>query len=595
MKKSYRTGYTPDDIAKAYAAVKDRGLPIRSAAIMFGVPPQTLRDRFTGVVDPDSLPGADPLLSKDEETVLVEHVEVMAQMGYGYTHIQLQHLAGELAYSLERRPTSKPLSNNWLYGFLRRWNDRLSSLNPRSLETTRAKGSTPEAISNYYSELESVLLKYGLNDKPQLIYNLDETGLQPEHRPPNVIAPPESKPQAITSPRSTTVTLIGCANAIGNSLPPYFVFKGKRFMPELLKGASTGAKAVMSDSGWSNSTIFRQYLEDHFLPHVRPDIQSSEHILLLYDGHASHVSPHLIQWAKSNNIILFVLPPHTSHLLQPLDVGIFGPFKSYYHSECSLFMRNHMGQKITRYEMSEIACKAYLKAMTPSNIQSSFRKTGIHPFCRQVISDENLFPAEAFREKEPVKKVMAIKGGKEEVHKFLEMKIEKMCTHQNEDDKISENKEKVATKRPSPGGLAITEGDFEARLNDYEGKKTVPAKKVNKCSTDSETVKVSKLKQKKKSQPKCHSPQPSTSGMQVLQTKDHSELDSDSEDTPDEGKCCQCKCFTPPKLRELPYLVILKWAQCDKCSHWVHLEFCSEVKFVRRHGEFLCPHCTISK
>ena len=83
MKKSYRTGYTPDDIAKAYAAVKDRGLPIRSAAIMFGVPPQTLRDRFTGVVDPDSLPGADPLLSKDEETVLVEHVEVMAQMGQG--------------------------------------------------------------------------------------------------------------------------------------------------------------------------------------------------------------------------------------------------------------------------------------------------------------------------------------------------------------------------------------------------------------------------------------------------------------------------------------------------------------------------------
>ena len=88
----------------------------------------------------------------------------------------------------------------------------------------------------------------------------------------------------------------------------------------------------------------------------------------------------------------------------------------------------------------------------------------------------------------------------------------------------------------------------------------MPAKKVNKCSTDSETVKVSKLKQKKKSQPKCHSPQPSTSGMQVLQTKDQSELDSDSEDTPAEEKCCQCKCFTPPKLRELPYLVILKWA-----------------------------------
>ena len=183
-------------------------------SVLFGVPPQTLRDRFTDVVDPDSLPGADPLLSKDEETVLVEHVEIMAQMGYGYTHIQLQHLAGELAYSLERKPTSKALSHNWLYGFLRRWTDRLSSLNPRSLETTRAKGSTPEVINNHYSELESVLLKYGLNDKPQLIYNWNETGLQPEHRPPNAIAPLQSKPQAITSPRSTTITLIGCAKML---------------------------------------------------------------------------------------------------------------------------------------------------------------------------------------------------------------------------------------------------------------------------------------------------------------------------------------------------------------------------------------------
>ena len=150
----------------------------------------------------------------------------MAQLGYGYTHIQLQHLAGELAHSLERRQTSKPLSNNWLYVFLQRWKDRLSSLNPRSLETTRAKAATPEVVNNYYKELDSTLEKYGLKDKPQCIYNLDETGLQPDHRPPNVIAPSGSNTQPITSARSTTVTLVGCANAAGNSLPPFFIFKG---------------------------------------------------------------------------------------------------------------------------------------------------------------------------------------------------------------------------------------------------------------------------------------------------------------------------------------------------------------------------------
>ena len=63
--------------------------------------------------------------------------------------------------------------------------------------------------------------------------------------------------------------------------------------------------------------------------------------------------------------------------------------------------------------------------MSPSNIQAAFRKTGIHPYSKQTISPDKLFPTEAFREKEPVKKVMALKAGKDEVKKFLELKIEK--------------------------------------------------------------------------------------------------------------------------------------------------------------------------
>ncbi|KAH3855302.1 hypothetical protein DPMN_097868 [Dreissena polymorpha] len=46
-------------------------------------------------------------------------------------------------------------------------------------------------------------------------------------------------------------------------------------------------------------------------------------ILLLLDGHRSHVSFILAEWAKENGIILYVLPAHTSHLLQPLDVACY--------------------------------------------------------------------------------------------------------------------------------------------------------------------------------------------------------------------------------------------------------------------------------
>ena len=109
---------------------------------------------------------------------------------------------------------------------------------------------------------------------------------------------------------------------------------------------------------------------------------------------------------------LFVLPPHRSHLLQPLDVGVFGPFKKYYHSECSLFLRQNIGRVITRYDMSAIACKAYLKATTSQNILEVFKKTGIYPFQKDAIHAENLYTAESFRVKNPVKKVIEMKGGK---------------------------------------------------------------------------------------------------------------------------------------------------------------------------------------
>ena len=89
-----------------------------------------------------------------------------------------------------------------------------------------------------------------MQDWSQFTYNLDETGIKPEHIPPNVIASINSKLQTITSPRSTTTTVIVCTNAIRNSIPPYFLFKGKRFNLGLVKGATPGAKGVMSDSGW---------------------------------------------------------------------------------------------------------------------------------------------------------------------------------------------------------------------------------------------------------------------------------------------------------------------------------------------------------
>jgi hypothetical protein len=120
--------------------------------------------------------------------------------------------------------------------------------------------------------------------------------------------------------------VIAAGNASGQSIPPYYIFPGQRWNEDFLKGACTGSAGEMSKTGWSNSAVFLNYLTKHFTKYVATKA-SEVPTLIMYDGHRSHISLTLTEWAKLNNIILFVLPPHSSHVTQPLDVGIFGPFK----------------------------------------------------------------------------------------------------------------------------------------------------------------------------------------------------------------------------------------------------------------------------
>ena len=48
---------------------------------------------------------------------------------------------------------------------------------------------------------------------------------------------------------------------------------------------------------------------------------------MLTDGHKSHMTLDVIDTCCDNGVILFCLPPHTTHALQPLDVAVFKSLK----------------------------------------------------------------------------------------------------------------------------------------------------------------------------------------------------------------------------------------------------------------------------
>ena len=115
-----------------------------------------------------------------------------------------------------------------------------------------------------------------------------------------------------------------------------------------------------------------------FDPETRDKV-AGEYRLLICDGHDSHITAEFIAHCMDNKILLMILPPHSSHLTQPLDVGVFGALKKHMATELYPLMRTGVA-RIQKVEWLSAFVGAHDKALSVRNIHGGFRGTGIHPF-----------------------------------------------------------------------------------------------------------------------------------------------------------------------------------------------------------------------
>jgi hypothetical protein len=101
-------------------------------------------------------------------------------------------------------------------------------------------------------------------------------------------------------------------------------------------------------------------------------------MLLIYDGHASHLSIEVIEKARANDVSFLCLPSHCTHLLQPLDVGVMSSLKAHFGNACKHFMMKNPGRVVTEDDLASLIGQAWPLALTPSNIMSGFCKSGIY-------------------------------------------------------------------------------------------------------------------------------------------------------------------------------------------------------------------------
>lgn len=376
-------------MSNAYNAVIVDGVSVYAASKIYGVPEQTLRDRVKGVIGIECVTtGRAPVFSFEEEGKLVKRLTEMARLGYSYTRQELTHIASDYAIHLDKRSVNSPLSIHWFHSFRKRWTC-IKDVQTGTIESERVRFATSTYVNNCFQELDAILSKYDLRNSPHLIFNINESGFIPNKKPPFVVTSAEFdfKQQTAASPRSTKiVTVIAAGSASGVAIPPYFVFPGAKMMPNLLKNGTPGVSGSVSKTGWSNTDVFRQYLKTHFYKYI-PDREPDQYVLILLDGHSSHIAVDVMEWATENNIIIFVLPNNTSDILQPLDVSCYAPLYVYFNHLC-----HSLTQDSSNNDMCGFMCKAYSKAVSTENLSLGFKKCGIYPFDKDAIPLSSLEP-----------------------------------------------------------------------------------------------------------------------------------------------------------------------------------------------------------
>jgi hypothetical protein len=104
--------------------------------------------------------------------------------------------------------------------------------------------------------------------------------------------------------------------------------------------------------------------------------------LLHIDGHCSHISVPVLEYAAAANIIVFGYPPHTAHLLQGLYVVLFSPFKHAFAKHAAEHL-SKTRQDVGKCDFLQVLHCSVEDSFTKDNILTAWRKTGLHPVCNK--------------------------------------------------------------------------------------------------------------------------------------------------------------------------------------------------------------------
>ncbi len=408
VSKSERLQLAIDEYKQAYLLYENNSDPhkkppeIAPIAYEYGIIPTTLRRRLAGKTRAHREAHDNELrLSPVEEEALAGWILQVTSWNWPPRVELVRFMASEI---LVDKGDHRPLGKNWVSKFLGRHSE-LQSRFSQPLDKDRAATHDPYLLLHWFQLVESVIQKYDIQKEDT--YNMDEKGsaLGGTGKARVICSREDIQVYKTQDGNREWATLIECISADSRLLSMFLILKGKRQMKAWFDFVEDKeAYIAVSENGWTNNIIGLEWFEKYaqftpflytiltnfsrcFEPQTRRTLKGRYRLLIL-DGHASHISTKVIVFCISNDIILLCLPPHTTHILQPLDVGFFQPLATAYRKHLEAKTRYGGGYKMDKCDFIQFIQVARKNAATEKNIQHAWQKSGLFPINPQVVFDK---------------------------------------------------------------------------------------------------------------------------------------------------------------------------------------------------------------
>lgn len=381
--KEYRD--VEERIAHVLTLMQDEVQPnISRYARDYNLPYSRLLRRFHGVASRSTRHPTHTALTPIQEAGVCRYLDHMDELGASARVSAIRGAANSILRDDCDDPTAPPkVGRDWPTNFLKRHPEYLK-IKQKPISLARKQAQDPEALQDWYNRLDSVIEKYEI--QPEDMWNFDETGFNiGVSREKTIVTRDRRRRSFLASAENRDhATLLETVSAVGDSIPPIIILAGAIILEPHLLHLPPNWGVTMTESGYATDETLLLFIE-HF-HRFTSSRQRGLTRLLLMDNYASHITREILEYCEHRRIVVFTLVPHTSHVCQPLDVGVFQQYK-HYHSEALDDEYRSGCENFNRVEFMNSLISVRRSTMTQRNIQSGWRRTGVYPFNPSIVID----------------------------------------------------------------------------------------------------------------------------------------------------------------------------------------------------------------